>query len=204
MDIKLDFFNRCDSAQATVLVYQQGMSGDSSRAVAWKVIRNCGSGWHHPFTFSSVASVNVSDAYGNHVQQLSAAPGSAFDLKPQLFGRSFGASRKPARSDEIVVRNGLLHGAVHANLYSGDRLLGCVSSVVPGMHATFRFHPQIWVAVIDDAVEGSLIDVSELGARSTEFSLRGIASAELVMRDAETDPDSETAFSFTLENVVRA
>lgn len=199
MDIKLNFLNRCEELPTpTVLLFQPGAGG---AAVAWKVIRHCASGWHHPFVFSGAPTINLTDADGNHLAPLAASNGKAFALTPLFCGRKLGPYAGRAASDRIVVRNDMPAGAFRANLYSAGALLAS-DRVGPGMQAVFHFQRTLWIGVVKHAEEGSLIDAAVACPAAMQFSLRGLASADLVMRD--DDPDGDPAYRFTLENAVRS
>lgn len=84
MNIEFTFHNRCQGHSApTVVLFQRG-SDVAQFAVAWKVIRNCAPGWHHPFTYSTTPQVNVSDADGNHSPPLDTAGGAMFEATPHV------------------------------------------------------------------------------------------------------------------------
>lgn len=202
MDTKLNFLNLCDTLPTpSVLLFQHGSGGAGELAVAWKVIRNCGPGWRHPFVFSSAPTLDLSDAFGNHLAPLAAPNGSAFELRPLTCGRQLGRAAGAGHSDEISVRNGMPRGAYHANLYSAGLLLAAKSGLAPGTKAVFKFQPSLWIGVVEQAREGAVLAPAEVCPDSVEMSLRGLASADLVMRDAE-DEDGP-GYRFTLENIER-
>lgn len=201
MDIKLNFLNLCEEQPTpTAMLFQPGAGGAAT--VAWKVIRNCASGWRHPFVFSGVPTIDLCDAFGNHLAPLVASNGSAFALTPLFCGRKLGALPGGAGGDHIIVRNNMPTGAYRANLYSAGALLAS-ERLGPGMQAVFHFQPTLWIGVVPGASEGSVIDVAVACPAAVQFSLRGLASADLVMRD-DDPPDGNPAYRFTLENVVRS
>ena len=78
--IQLNFINKSnDQNNSEIVLFQKNMATSFDEiAIAWKVIKNCGQGDYHPFTYSSVLQVAMSDSYGNYTPHLSAMPGQAF------------------------------------------------------------------------------------------------------------------------------
>jgi hypothetical protein len=206
MDIKLDFHNRCRGRHApTVVIFQMDDEDPEALAVAWKVIRHCAPGWHHPFVFSTEPEINVSDKYGNHLPRLAAENGMTFDLTPLVCGRRLARDRAPGKSDEIVLRNKLTQGGVDVNLYSKGLLLARKRQVGPGMEATFRFGSTLYVGVARRQTEGKMFDPGVVLAECAKvLPLRGIASADLVLEEDDKHGGDGPAYRFTVENVVRA
>jgi hypothetical protein len=201
MDTTLNFLNCCeDQPTPSVLIFQHGSGGSGELAVAWKVIRNCSPGWRHPFVFSHAPTLDLSDAFGNHLAPLDAPNGSAFELRPQTCGRTLARAGAAAHSSEIMVRNAMPKGAYRANLYSDGLLLATRSGLAPGSRAIFSFEPSIRIGAVYQAREGSVLAPAAICPDSVELSLRGVRSADLVMRDDE-DGDGPSPYRFTLENV---
>ncbi|KQV46355.1 hypothetical protein [Massilia sp. Root335] len=205
MDIKLDFRNRCRARHApTVVIFQVDDDDPEALAVAWKVIRNCAPGWHHPFVFSTEPEINVSDRYGNHLPRHAAANGMVFDLTPLVCGRRLARDRMPGKSDEIVLRNRLAHGGVDVNLYSNGLLLARKSQVGPGRQATFRFGSTLCIGVVHHQAEGRTFAPDAVLTECVDVPLRGIASADLVLELDDERGGDGPAYRFIVENVVRA
>jgi hypothetical protein len=205
MDIKLDFHNRCRGRHApTVVIFQVDDEDPEALAVAWKVIRNCAPGWHHPVVFSTEPEINVSDRYGNHLPRHAAANGTVFDLTPLVYGRRLTRDRAPGKSDEIVLRNKLARGCVDVNLYSKGLLLARKRQVGPGMQATFHFGSTLYAGVVGHQAEGRMFDPGAVLAECVEVPLRGIASADLVLEHDDEPCGGGPAYRFIVENVVRA
>lgn len=200
MDIKLDFYNRCSKPCApSVLICQRGAGQEL--ALAWRIIRNCAPGWHHPFTFSTSPRIDISDADGNHVPALAADNGMVFALTPLGLGRRF-APAGSGRSDEIVVCNEMAYGAIDANLYSNGALLACKSQIAPGMKAVFRFQPTLWIGLSSGQCAGQRVDRTALREPGLDLSLEGVASASVVLTDDLDGGGDAMPYRFTLENVV--
>ncbi len=80
MDIQLTFINHSnDTNNSDVVIFQKNISSSfSETSVAWKVIKNCGQGAYHPFSYSQGFSVAAADSWGNFTPRKPAKPGEAF------------------------------------------------------------------------------------------------------------------------------
>jgi hypothetical protein len=78
--IQLNFINQSNDVNNSEIVIFQKNEAETfdELAIAWRVIKNCGVGDHHPFTYSHDFGVGSSDSYGNYTPQLSASTGQAF------------------------------------------------------------------------------------------------------------------------------
>lgn len=198
MDIQLDFLNRCEGLDApTIVVFQRADSADGL-AVAWRVIRNCAPGWHHPFTFSTVLDVDVSDMDGNHLPGLMAGAGGVFEVAPLISGRRFWRTRLTVEGQQFAVRNALRRQAVHANLYSKGALLASRRDIAPGSCGVFHLHTDLWIGV-GAARQGERFDPDTIDD-AVQVSLRGLASAALVL----TDDGADATYRITLDRMVRS
>jgi hypothetical protein len=198
MDIHIDLLNRCAGPDVPTIVVFQRADGDlgDGLAVAWKVIRNCAPGWHHPFTFSTALDVDVSDMNGNHLPALAAGAGKVFEVAPLIAGRRFGCTQHSVEGQHVDVRNALRRCAVHANLYSNGALLAR-RDIAPGSRARFDLHTHVWIGM-GEAREGQRFDPDAIEG-AVQVSLRGIASAALVL----TDDGVDESFRIKLGQVVR-
>ena len=202
-DIKLNFVNESnDQNNSEVVIFQKNVATDFDEiAVAWKVIKNCASGWQHPFTFPMTMQVSASDAWGNEiVQPIDAQPGDLFHVfrdksGDQLAYKGPGVSRK-----EVQLRNDLSLGSVNANIYKDGKLLATKTGISPEQKAVFEFKPTIWIGVVSQVQESSVMNSAIISDINTEIGLLGVASADIVMTGGGTGP-SATSFEFNLENV---
>ena len=203
-DIQLNFLNESnDQNNSEVVIFQKNVATDFDEiAVAWKVIRNCATGWQHPFTFPMEMEVSASDSWGNDlIDPKDASNGDLFHVYndgsgDQLAYLSPGPSRK-----EVQVRNDLAQGSITASIYKSNKLLATKTGVSPGQKAVFEFKPTIWIGVVSQIQEGQIMDSAIISDVNTEIGLLGIKSADIVMTGGGVGP-SALRFAFSLENIV--
>ncbi|HWU95811.1 MAG TPA: hypothetical protein VN029_09440 [Sphingomonas sp.] len=205
MDIKLNFINQSNALNnPSVVIFQKNVATNFDElAVAWKVIRNCGPGSNHPFTFpmaNTIACAFGRDEYG---AQLPARNGQRFDAVRSASGEQLIPSSVPATSSkQIELVNMLQKDALNAAMYKSSRLLAQKWSVVPKQKAVFEFRPTLWIGVASQVVEGEVMNSAILSEIDTEVWLLGIASADIVMTDGPGPRGGP--FKFTLENIQMA
>lgn len=205
MDIKLNFINQSNDANnSSIVIFSKNTAVDFSElAIAWQVIKNCGQGENHPFSYTSTTQVAMGDSWGNYSPRLDARLGESFAAKltpsgDQLF--QDGASVNP---DEIEVSNDLEQGSINAHIYKAGKLFAQKTSIAPGQKAVFAFEPTIWIGVASQIEEGQIMNAAILSNINTELSLLGVASADIVMTGGGPGANS-TPFEFQLSNVVMA
>jgi hypothetical protein len=201
--VKLNFINRSNDVSNTeVVIFQKNVATDFEElALAWIVIKNCGQGDNHSFTFPSNSEVSASDSYGNYTPQLIANPGDSFDMVQASSGHQLVKSQTPSAAPSLIeIRNNLQQGAIKANIFKDGKLLAIKTGIVPAQKAVFRFKPTIFIGVLSQVEEGQVINSAILEEINTEISLLGLASADIVMTGGGTGP-SATAFQFNLQNV---
>lgn len=205
MDIKINFINRTNDANnSEYVVFQKNVAtAFDELSVAWKVIKNCGQGDYHPFTFPMTMAVGASDCDGNFMPEIRAENGNMYSvvLNPsghQLVNTGAGASTK-----EVQLRNDLQQGAINANCYKDGKLLATKTGIAPQQKAVFEFKPTIWIGAVSQVVEGKVMNSAIMSDINTEISLLGIASADIVATGGGPGCGS-TPISFVLENVVMA
>ncbi len=206
MDIKLRFINHSnDSGRSEVVVYQKNLlTSMASLAVAWKVIRYCGRDCYHPFVYPADYQVAVTDEYGNYSSRTPAKNGQMLRLTSGPTGSRRLLCVGPASaSSELDVLNGMAQGSVDVCLFKDGRLLGIKTSVSPGQKAVFQYQPALWIGVASEVSQGVAISSAVLSNVTTELSLIGIASADIVMSGGGAGQDS-IAYDFNLENIVLA
>ncbi len=203
--VKLNFVNQSNDLNSSDIVIfgRNASTSFDELAVAWRVIKNCGQGWNHPFTYPMSNMVSASDSYGNYSPQMSAANGQAFALSLTASGDTLQAVGPATSVTEIEVRNNLAMGAINANIYKAGKLFASKTSIAPGQKAVFSFRPTIWIGVVSQVVEGEVMNAAILSQVNTEISLLGLASADIVMTGGGPGRTS-TPFAFSLENVTYA
>lgn len=201
--IKLNFINSSnDQNKSSVVIFQKNIATTFSEiAVAWKVIKNCGRGWYHPFSFPMNFQISASDSWGNYlINALEATNGQLYQVAKDNSGDTLShVSAAPSRK-EVQLLNGLPLGAINANIYKSGRLLATKTGISPGQKAVFEFKPTIWIGVSSEIEEGEIINSAILSNINTELGLLGIASADIVMTGGGTGSNA-TPFSFELDNI---
>ncbi len=203
MDIALNFINNSNDANnSEVVIFQKNVATNFDElAVAWQVIRYCGQGDNHPFTFPMTMYVGASDSYDNYTPQLEAQNGQLFQMALTTSGDRLVAFGGGTSSKEVQVLNSLPKGAINASIYKNGKLLAKKTSIAPQQKAVFEFKPTIWIGVASQIVQGQVMDSAIISNINTELSLLGIASADIVMTGGGPGANS-TPFAFNLENIV--
>ena len=203
---KLNFINRSnDFNNSRVLIFQKTtQSSFDGLTITWKVIKNCGQGDYHPFTYEYDMQVTFGDSYGNFTYPEIAYPGDRFDMTAGSSGNIFQKSTSPAVNPfSIEVYNGLDKGSISTNIYKSGKLFATKNVVSPGQKAVFDFRPCIYVGVASEVEQGDAMDSAVLSEINKQIYLTGIASADLVMTGGGSGVNS-TPFDFTLTNIVYA
>ncbi len=202
MDVRLNFINNSnDTNNSEIVMFQKNVATNFDElAVAWQVIRYCGQGDKHPFTFPMEMQVGASDSYGNYTPQLDAQNGQMFEMARTTSGDSLFPAGPATRSTEVQVLNRLAKGAINASIYKDGKLLAIQTSIAPHQKAVFEFKPTIWIGVASQIVQGQVMNPAIVSSITTELSLLGITSADIVMTGGGPGKNA-TPFAFNLENV---
>ena len=205
MDVKLNFINHSNDANnSQIVIFQKNVAADfDDHVVAWKVIQNCGQGENHPFVYPMTTQVAASDNWGNYTPRLTAEPGQLFSMRLTASGDHLAPAGAGASTREIQLSNELAKGAINANIFKAGKLLAIKTSIAPGQKAVFEFKPTLFIGVVSEVEEGSVLNAAILSSVNTELSLLGIASADIVMTGGGPGADS-TPLQFNIENMVRA
>ena len=205
MAINLNFINQSnDLNNSQIVIFQKNVATDfDSLAVAWKVIKYCGQGDNHPFTFPMSMYVGASDSWGNYTPQLKAENGQLFKMALTASGDQLVPGGQGTSPKEVQLLNALPKGAITASIYKDGRLLATKTSVAPQQKAVFQFKPTIWIGVASQIEQGEVMNSAIISSINTEISLLGIASADIVMTGGGPGPNSQP-FAFNLDNVVMA
>ena len=201
-DIKLNYIDMSnDPNNSEIVIFQKNVATTFDElAVAWTVIKNCGQGNNHPFTFPLEFEVGASDSWGNHTPQLAATNGQLFGMVLNPSGNELVYVGPGTSSREVQVANQLAKGAISANMYKDGRLLATKTSIAPGQKAVFQFKPTIFIGVSSQITQGQILNSAIISSINTEISLLGVASADIVMTGGGPGSNA-TPFQFTLENV---
>ncbi|WP_341713060.1 hypothetical protein [Erythrobacter sp.] len=205
MDIQLNFINSSNDANnSQIVIFQKNVATDYEElAIAWQVIKNCGQGDNHPFSYPMTMQVSASDSWGNFTPQLDAQNGQQFSVKRNSSGNQLQYAGNAVNVNEIEVLNALDPGAIGANIYKAGKLLAQKTSIAPRQKAVFRFKPTIWIGVASQIEEGQVMNSAILSNINTELSLLGVRKADIVMTGGGPGATS-TPFEFELKNVEMA
>jgi hypothetical protein len=205
MDIQLNFINSSNDANtSSIVIFQKNVATDFDElAVAWKVIKYCGQGDNHPFTFPMTMAVGCSDSWGNYTPQLTAQNNQMFAMTLSTSGDTLALSGPATSPTEVQVLNSLQTGAINASIYKDGRVLATKTAIAPQQKAVFQFKPTIWIGVTSEVEQGQVMNSAIMSNINTELSLLGIASADIVLTGGGPGPNS-TPFSFSFANIVMA
>lgn len=204
MDMQLNFINNSnDVNNSEIVIFQKNVAtGFDELAVAWLVIRYCGHGDNHPFTWPEDVKVGASDSYGNFTPQLDAQSGQMFKMVLTSSGDQLVSAGSGTSSKEVQVVNSLPKGAINACIFKAGKLLAIKPSIAPMQRAVFEFKPTLWIGVTSQqVVQGQVMNSAIISDITNELNLVGIASADIVMTGGGSGPDA-TPFAFSLENIV--
>lgn len=203
MGVQLNFINNSnDTNNSQVVIFQKNVATNFDElAVAWQVIKYCGQGDNHPFSFPMAMQVGASDSYGNYTPQLAANNGQLFQMALTGSGDRLVAAGSGTSSREVQVLNALPKGAINVGCYKDGKLLASKTAIAPQQKAVFEFKPTIWIGVASQIEQGQVMNSAILSNINTEISLLGIASADIVMTGGGPGANS-TPFAFNLENIV--
>lgn len=199
-DIEITFINQSnDLNNSSVVIFSKNVATNFDEiAVAWKVIKNCGRNWSHPFKYPILSKVGAKDSYGNISDLKNAVNGQKWDLIRSASGDTLMLDQTPSSSpNEIEIKNNLDIGAIDACIYKDDKVYAIKTGLSPGQKAVFQFKPIIWVGVVSQIEEGQIINSAILSDINTEISLLGIHKADLIMSGGGIGP-AATPFQFDL------
>ncbi|MCU0289211.1 MAG: hypothetical protein MUF15_22800 [Acidobacteria bacterium] len=205
MDIKLNFINRSnDRNKSSVVIFQKNVATNFDElAIAWTVIKNCGTDWNHPFTYPMEMKISASDSWTNFSPQQVCNNGQLFHVINDGSGDVLKYAEPAPSAKEVQLRNDLVRGAIDASIFKDGKLLALKTTIAPGQKAVFEFKPTIWIGVVSQIEQGQVMDSAILSDINTELSLLGVASADIVMTGGGPGANS-IQFEFALENVCYA
>ncbi len=201
--VKLTFINKStDLNNSAIVIYQQNVApGASAPDIAWHVLRD-GPGTL-PFSIDIPAEyeVGVREHSGAYSRRLRANAGDMYDLAENESGYAMAKAAGGTTPEAgVVVRSKLPRTAKDVCVFRGGKMVALQTGLGYQQKAAFRFDPKIFVAIAPDATEGMAIDKTTVPGESTELSLAGIASADVVITGGGEGPDAEPV-RIMLENV---
>lgn len=204
MDIRLNLINRSrDTNNSQILIFGKNPQTSLDEiAQAWTSIPVFEPNTTYSVLYPADTGITVQDSFGNFTAMQPASPGQHFRLVESEAGNVVEAP-VAGQPDQITLSNELRQGAVNVCLYKGKRLYLSERNVLPEQTAAFRLRPTIWVAVASQSDPDSGSNSAILSTVATEFSLLGLASADIVMTGGGIGANAEPLV-FTLENIVTA
>ncbi len=170
----------------------------SREAVAWEVIPEMQRGEGYDILFPQAPEISASDESGNFLNELSAVPGSAYEVTldpgPVLVLQGVAAS-----ASDIEIENNLFIGYVNIQVYYDDRLFAYPGKLHPGQKVTFTPSRRLSFVPVDNATaRGDFLDVDAVMPVSTLMDFFGVKTADVVM----TKPNPAQPHVFSMENIV--
>jgi len=204
-NISLNFVNRSNDANnSDIVIFQQNVAEDFGElAIAWQVIKNCGRGDNHPFSFPLAFQVAAEDSYGNYTPPMTAAAGDAYEMVRDNSGDILRLAATGAVSPQHVeVRNALNAGSIAACCYRDGRLLARKPDLAPGQKAVFQFDPGLYIGALSQITQGQAMTSQIIAQINTRLALDGIVSADIVMTGGGAGSKAP-GLEFRLQDVVR-
>ncbi len=191
--VHLNVIDQTDDVDGVaVVLYRPNLLGSVEQDVAWTILELQGPGDSQQLTLGAL-SVGATDSFGDQTAQLSANPGSSFQVVDDSSGTTLVATASSG-TEQISISSGLGQGVLDAEVYENGKLLSVATGVMPGNTAVFRYASSIWIGSASQFVQGEIMQGEPSDA--TELDLEGVASADLVVTGGGGQP-----YSFTLQNV---
>ena len=205
MDIKLNFINNSnDRNNSHVVIFGRNVAtAFNEMPVAWQVIQRCGQGDNHPFVYPVTMTVSASDSYGNFTPQFAVEFGQQFAMVRTPSGDQLVHVGDSGNPDEVEVLNSLEAGSIDAFVHKAGKVFAAKTSIAPQQKAVFHFQPILSIGAVSEIEEGATMSSAVASSANAEFSLLGIASADIVMTGGGSGPDARP-FEFNIENIVVA
>ncbi|MDH4320756.1 MAG: hypothetical protein OEV73_04580 [Desulfobulbaceae bacterium] len=174
-----------------VVFAQRNLADPEGRqAVAWKVIRDCGHMWWHPFRFDWRLAVEVGDAYGNRGGRVMAVPGDRFAFGCRRLGQKRLFPEARGEGDGIRVTNRSGRGAFIVRLYRGELVLAQSGPVPPGESVSFAFDQTLLVGTSLRQEEGTPMELAKLLGPAA-IDLTGLRQGRIVMTGGGHGPAAQ-------------
>ena len=197
MDIKLTFINDAPAAGGVDIVICG--TPPQGNVVAWRLIQQCAPGDSYPFVYPDESTIGYEDSYGNHTRQLTAQLGQQFVAVRTPDGDTIERVDAPGPPAGLVLSNRLPEGAITVGIYKDGLLFASLPGVTPQQEVMIELPSVLWIGAASQIEQGEVFDPAALADITTQLSLPGIASADIVMTGGGNDP-----LVFTLTNIVNA
>ncbi|ODC03060.1 hypothetical protein BFW38_05360 [Terasakiispira papahanaumokuakeensis] len=202
--IKLNLINHsADANNSDYVIFQKNAATDVNiQSVAWKVVKNLGNSDNHPFEYPMEFQVCAKDYNGNYMPKITAHNDHVYEVIMAQSGHQLrDGSQTAANPNEVEVWNNLTQGAIDAQIYRDGKLLATKVNVAPGSKANFEFKPKIFIGMVSQVEEGTVMNSNVTIQYLTEIDLLGVSSADIIITGGGRGTDS-VPFKFTLSNVI--
>lgn len=202
MDTYLNLVNAGVGLEGTeIVLYQKNYlrqieDSNLSPAIAWRQIRNCNYGWHHPFVYSYDIEVAVSDDFGNYSPRVPVTDGQVLEIRPIASGRCLAIAPRQKTSAQVKVINKLARGSYTVNIFRSGSVIAQKTSVSPYQSVVFNFNPSIWIGTQKVTENVAYITPYIPQENDIEIPLIGIKSADIIMSGGVSNP-----LAFALANI---
>ncbi|WP_341713061.1 hypothetical protein [Erythrobacter sp.] len=195
---QLTFINRaeCLEGSEVVLFQKNRCANDGMDDIAWRRIRHCPEGWHHPFTYSCRVECSTTDAFGNFSPPIPANEGSVFEIRKRHDDRPVLRRIPLQEGSGISVTNRMWRGSLDVNILRDSHVLARWPGLPPMQTAHFGFDPDLWVGLGRAPQSHEPVQKVQSVRSATRLSLRQVRTADIVMSGGRGRP-----IGFHLENV---
>ncbi|QSQ24803.1 hypothetical protein JY651_07630 [Pyxidicoccus parkwayensis] len=201
--VSLRLVNQSSVGAPQVVIVQGNAQGSS--VIAWRVIEHLSPGWSHPFTYPLQTQVSVTDPWGNVSPALTVEPGQQVNVVMGTYGTELVLSSPPDSAPNVIgVVNDLSQGAIAVEVLKDGLAVARTSALYPQSHVVYELKPTISIGVASACTQGEPVGSASASEINTEISLKGIASADIVMSGGGGEGSSAQPFIFSLANVVMA
>ena len=192
--------NSNDANNSQVVIFQKIITEETEEhSIACHVVNNLRPGDSCKIEYWREYKVGCSDFQGNLTPTLKVIPGQRYCMVQDSSGNILEQNGKSCKATEIEIVNKLLRETISAIIYNWmGNMLFVKTGISPGLKATFEFKTPLYIGVLEDQiVEGQKMDSGIISSITTELSLEGIASADIVMTNK-----GPSSFDFRLENSI--
>ena len=167
--------NLSDNVVSDVLVLLRNTRANIAVAppVAWQIFRNGGPRSFHKFVHPGETQVKVQWAGG--ILTAEASERAVYAVKERE-GQSVLVPAGVTVPNEIIVLNDLPADSVDVTLYRDGKPVMVQRGVPYGGQAEFGLEPMLWVALVNDVVEGETLTPDVTSLQFTPIDLTGLSS----------------------------
>lgn len=194
MTIQLNFINNSSANNSGLVIFLRPVATNPDQmATAWRVIQNCGAGSSHPFTYPMDFQFGSHSDYGNFKPQLPASQGSSLGVYQTEDGRY---RLQLSDTHEFNQQFSLSAKSLsHVTDEAGNAAPSHEQAIRTASEPAMSFAVAAMSGDEQLQSEGVPLEIH------ADFSLEGIASADIVMTGGY-DGETFTPYKLELQNVV--